>query len=81
MPPATGAPGSSIPGVAQVKKMGKKVSCVLLKKKKSQTKAPIRTSPTVSESAIVGVFATKKTPVSMVKFSRRNLLFCAGSVL
>jgi WD40 repeat protein len=45
--------------------------------------APIsapRTSPTVSEAAIAGVFATKKTPVSFVKFSRRNFLFAAGAV-
>ena len=29
---------------------------------------------------VAGVYLTKKTPVSLVQFSRRNLLFCAGAI-
>ncbi len=35
--------------------------------------------PATSDHVMAAVFPTKKTPVSMVKFSRRNLLFCAGA--
>jgi transcription initiation factor TFIID subunit 5 len=46
---------------------------------KSASGAAVR--PATSEQVTAGIFPTKKTPVSLVKFSRRNLLFCAGASL